>query len=281
VDEPSVIVCADDFALAPGVSRGIVELVAAGRLTATSCMSLTTWWPEHAAWLVPLRNRADIGLHLTLTDHRPLGPMARLAPLGRLPPLGQLMALAWTRRLDQGEIEAEIERQVDAFTAALGAPPDFLDGHQHVHQFPVIREAMATVLARRPDLASAWLRLTHDTPWGIVRRGVAVPKSSFLHVIAGGLSRRIEGRAANRSFRGVRQFSAVEDYADLFARFVARPTARTLVMCHPGYVDAELIGADTLTTAREAELRYLGGPEMPRALQRAGARLARFGATSG
>ncbi len=235
-----MILCADDFGLAPGVSRAIVELLAAGRLTATSCMSLSPHWRVHAGWLAPHRERADIGLHMTLTDQEPLGPMPHLAPAGRLPTLGRLMALAWTGRLDASEIEAEIERQVDAFTAALGSPPDFIDGHQHVHQFPVVRRALVDVLARRPDLARCWLRLTRDSPIEIIRRRSAIVKTLFLHGLAGELSQRIGTRPVNRAFRGVRRFTPGEDFERLFAGFVARPVARTLVMCHPGHVDDEL-----------------------------------------
>src|SRR5262249_7833626 len=85
-----IVLCADDYAVAPGVSRAICALVERGRLSATSCMTVSSHWAEHARWLRPLDGQADIGLHLTLTDHAPLGAM-RLAVGGRLPPLGTLM----------------------------------------------------------------------------------------------------------------------------------------------------------------------------------------------
>ena len=93
-DQPSaagprpIILCADDYAIAPGVSRAICALIQQGRLSATGCMTVSPFWREHARWLQLLAGRADIGLHLTLTDLRPLGMMARLAPDGRLPSLG-------------------------------------------------------------------------------------------------------------------------------------------------------------------------------------------------
>src|SRR5262245_10068587 len=87
-DRPAtpIVLCADDYAVAPGVSRAICALIEQGRLSATSCMTVSPHWPEHARWLRPLGDRADIGLHLTLTDHAPIGAM-RLAADGRLPPL--------------------------------------------------------------------------------------------------------------------------------------------------------------------------------------------------
>jgi predicted glycoside hydrolase/deacetylase ChbG (UPF0249 family) len=35
-----IVICADDYALSPGVSAGIRELLAAGRLNATSVMTI-------------------------------------------------------------------------------------------------------------------------------------------------------------------------------------------------------------------------------------------------
>ncbi|MEI7609369.1 MAG: ChbG/HpnK family deacetylase, partial [Rhodospirillaceae bacterium] len=131
-----VVIAADDYALAPGVSRAIIELIKQGRVSATGCMTVSPFWKEHAEWLRPWRGHADIGLHITLTDHAALGPMPRLAPGGRLPDLKTLLRLALTGGLDMPEIALEVQRQVDAFTRRFGQPPAYLDGHQHVHLLP-------------------------------------------------------------------------------------------------------------------------------------------------
>ncbi len=55
------ILCADDYGLAPGVSRAIARLLAAGRLSATSCITVTRFWPEQAAALRPFADTAEIG----------------------------------------------------------------------------------------------------------------------------------------------------------------------------------------------------------------------------
>ncbi len=56
--------CADDYALTPGVSRGILELLGAGRLTAVSVMTTQQEWRIAARELPPFTAFADIGLHL-------------------------------------------------------------------------------------------------------------------------------------------------------------------------------------------------------------------------
>ena len=73
--------CADDFALSPGVSRGILEAVAAGRLTATSVMTSSSG--RRGACCFRLSEGAvDIGLHFNLTLGPPLSAMAKFAPSG-------------------------------------------------------------------------------------------------------------------------------------------------------------------------------------------------------
>ena len=91
-------------------------------------MTVMDAWPATAGDLATVGDKADIGLHLTLTDHRPLGPMPGLAPDGRLPGLRQLASKAVARRLDRAELADEVERQLDAFISATGRLPDHVDG---------------------------------------------------------------------------------------------------------------------------------------------------------
>src|SRR5690606_28678950 len=64
-----LVVCADDYALTPGVSRAIRELIAARRISATSVMTVCPYWTEEGPALAAVADEADVGLHLTLTDH--------------------------------------------------------------------------------------------------------------------------------------------------------------------------------------------------------------------
>jgi len=259
-----LILCADDYGLAPGVSRAIVRLLATGRLSATSCMSLGQAWPREAVALQPHAATADIGLHLTLTDHAPLGPMPSLAPSGKLPSVGRLLARALTGQIDHTEIAAELERQLNAFEKEMGRPPSFLDGHQHVHQFPVIRDAVIALWRRRLTGSGAWMRVCVE-PWGAtLRRGFDAPKAWIITAFGGALRTRAQaaGIPTNDRFSGIHDFSGRVPYARLFESFVRDAgSGRLLVMCHPGEVDAELRAADPVTTAREEELRFFEGPD--------------------
>ena len=102
-----ILICADDYGIAPGVSAAIRELVAAKRLSATSCMVVGTWWEVEAARLRPFKGSVDIGLHFTLTDFPPLGPMPDLAPAGRLPAQHLIEDSVRAQRCDRARGEAQ------------------------------------------------------------------------------------------------------------------------------------------------------------------------------
>jgi predicted glycoside hydrolase/deacetylase ChbG (UPF0249 family) len=271
-----IVLCADDYAVAPGVSRAICALIEKARLSATSCMTVSPRWREHARWLRPLGEQADIGLHLVLTDHAPLGAM-RLAAGGKLPSLGVLMRRAFTGGLDRAEIAAEIARQLDAFADAFGRAPDFVDGHKHVQLLPGVRHALIEVLARRRNGGNGpYLRDCYAPVGAILRRGVSAPKALFLSVLASGFARAAHARgiATNPAFAGVYGFAG--DYAPLFARFVADLPANAIVMCHPGWPDDDLRRADDVVDQRQVEYEMLAGDALPALLAGAEVRLARF-----
>lgn len=274
---PVITLCADDYGLAPGVSHAIRTLIDHGRLQATGCMTGSPFWPEAAVALKPLEDRADIGLHLTLTDQRPLGPMPDLAPEGILPPLPVLLKHALLRTLDHGEIAAELTRQFDAFEAHFGRPPDFLDGHHHIHQLPVIGDVVLD-LWRRRMAGRGWVRCCVEPRTAIMARRVNPLRALVIAELGHGFRRKLKvhGVPHNLSFRGVYDFSDRIDFAELFRRFTDRPGPRALMMVHPGLVDEALQAADTLTHRREDEFRFLGSDQCALSLASRGIGLARL-----
>ncbi len=276
-----LVVCADDYALTPGVSRAIRELIAAGRISATSVMTVCPWWAEEAAALAEVAGNADIGLHLTLTDQSPLGAMPTLAPSGHLPPVGHLVRAGLLGRLPLAEIEAEIERQLVAFFEVWKRPPAHVDGHHHVHQLPGVRGALLRVLERQ-RFARPYLRSCHEAPWRVIARGLAPSKAMIISTLGLNFARSARGRgfALNDGFSGVYDLGvAGHQVGDLFGRFVSHLGPRPLVMCHPGYSDTTLAGLDPMTGQRDAERAFLAGDEWPRLVELAGIVVAPFSAS--
>ena len=153
-----LILCADDYALSPGVTRGILDALAKGRLNATGAMTNRPLWKEAAPYVAAFVDHADIGLHLNLTFGAPLGLMPTLAPAGVFPKLRPFLKAARAGRLPGDEVRAEIARQLDAFEDALGRAPDFVDGHQHVQVLPGVRDWLLEELVRRGLAGRIWLR---------------------------------------------------------------------------------------------------------------------------
>lgn len=278
-----LVVCADDYALTPGVSRAIRELIADGRISATSVMTVCPWWSEEAAALAEVVGSADIGLHLTLTDQTPLGPMPTLAPQGRLPTVDRLLRASVTGRLPVAEIEAEIERQIAAFVEVWKRPPAHVDGHHHVHQLPGVRGALFRVLQRH-SFRRPYLRCCHEATARILARGVAPSKAMVISTLGLNFARAAKRRsfAVNDGFSGVYDLAGGgQSIEALFARFVRHLGPRPLAMCHPGYSDTTLAAVDPMTNQREVERAFLAGDGWLRMLETAGVAVAPFAALLG
>jgi chitin disaccharide deacetylase len=269
--------CADDYGAAPGVSAAIRELISRGRINATSIMVAAPHFDSEEAFALAKLNsgekRAALGLHVTLTG--PLRPLsANFAPLrqGRFLPLNSMLRLATARRLQREPLADEIAAQLKKFIDVFGGPPDFLDGHQHIQLFPQIRDAFLKVVAERAP--TAWVRQCGRARGG---RRLRDHKALMLDILSVGFRRRAKklGIAVNPAFAGSYAFKARANYTKLFPRFLSGLPAGGLIMCHPGVVDAELKGLDSLTTLREQEFAYFGSDAFLQVLAEHNVALAR------
>lgn len=275
VSKRSVVLCADDFGLSDGVSRGILELAEMGRLSATGAMTNMPGWRRMASCLRPLKGRIEIGLHLNLTTGVPLGPMPQLAPSGTFPPLKELMVGALRRKLPDQEIREEIARQLDAFVEEHGGAPSFVDGHQHVHVLPVIRPMLIAVLEERGLSGRIWLRNPSDRLAAILRRPIGRNKALIVRGLARGFDKaaHMAGFRTNNGFSGFAPLDLSVPAARVFEEAFSQLGTHPLVMCHPGYVDDELRTLDPALESREEELAYLKSDAFAALLEERGIRL--------
>jgi predicted glycoside hydrolase/deacetylase ChbG (UPF0249 family) len=272
--------CADDYGISRGVNGAIRDLVLRGRINATSVMVVAPSFDRSEAAPLGLLNagaaRVAIGLHVTLTaPFAPLSPGFQPLQDGAFLPLEDMLRRALMRRLSRKRLEIEIAMQFRAFVTAFGRVPDFVDGHQHVHQFPQVRDALLKVVKEvAPD---AWVRQCGRAPMPLLQR-FADKKALLLDVLSRTFRRRAAalGIATNPAFAGTYDFAAQEvpDFAALFPGFLERLPAGGLVMCHPGKVDAELQRLDPLTVQREREYAYFAGDSFPALLKSRGMALA-------
>lgn len=258
--------CADDYGIAPGVNAAIRELVSRGRLNATSAMVVAPSLTREEIDALRGAGRAAIGLHLTLTA--PFKPLtANYSPLenGSFQSLTKTLRLAMLRQLDGAALTREVDAQIAAFAEKFGRPPDYIDGHQHVHLFPQVRDPVLDGARRLAP--GAWVRQCGSSlP---LSRRLSDPKGLLIDW----LSRAFRARAAsagvhtNPAFAGTYTYGPDADFPKLFPGFLEGLPEGGLVMCHPGHVDDELKRLDPLTTIREREYAYLSGDAFPEVLK--------------
>lgn len=240
-----IVLCADDYGQAQPISQGILSLVKANRISAVSCMVTKPDWQEQARLLAPYQEKVDIGLHFNLTEDKSSLPAVLLK--------------ANLRRLNLAAIVGEFNRQIDAFTGALGFQPQFIDGHQHVHQLPIVRDALIKVYQGRFKNNKPYIRVTNVR----LRPGEMVcdVKKMMLKMMAGGQFTRLltaNRIPYNRTFSGIYGFRNAGDYQRLFRRFLAESDDMGLIMCHPGLPSDQ--AGDPIAKARAHEYRYLSSP---------------------
>jgi chitin disaccharide deacetylase len=269
--------CADDYGISASVNTAIRDLVVRDRLNAASVLVAAPSFHRAEAISLSVLNsiarRVAIGLHVALTaPFRPLSTAFSPLADGRFLPLRAVLGHALLRRFSHDALKAEIATQLQTFISAFGRTPDFIDGHQHVQLFPQIGKALIEVAKETaPD---AWLRQCGRVlPFG---QRFADHKGLLLDILSVRFRRRARahGLVTNPAFAGTYDFHDQADFAALFPRFLERMPGGGLIMCHPGFVDAELQRLDPLTTLREQEYAYLAGDEFPGVLESRGLALA-------
>jgi predicted glycoside hydrolase/deacetylase ChbG (UPF0249 family) len=216
-------------------------------------------WQQGADLLRDIGPGTDIGLHLDMTEFSLL-PGSRRSLHG-------LMALSLSGKLPWPDVRLEIRAQLDAFEDALGRPPDFIDGHQHVHQLPIVRDEMLDEVAARYGLRRPWLRSTRPRPAG-TRLGTRL-KAAVIEALG---ARTFRKEAQSMGFRhndgllGVYDFrGGPARYQALLANWLKAAGPGDLLMCHPGtgrHAD------DVLDGARQSEYAVLRSPWMADLLDR-------------
>jgi predicted glycoside hydrolase/deacetylase ChbG (UPF0249 family) len=251
------IVCADDFAMDRGAIEATLALINLGRVTATSVLVDSPHWKAAAGELKAVRDRADVGLHLNLTD--------KLEPGAAAWPLPSLVAMSIARALPRWRVRDLVERQLDEFTDSFGALPDFVDGHRHVHQLPVVREVLIdSVLAREPK-SLPWLRicLPPDEEDEIKARVIGLLGGAGLLELA-----RIHAFPTSRRLVGVYRFDLKRDaYLARIRKWLAVGPEGAVLMVHPS---TKVSSKDPIGPARRMELGVLAGQSYADAMSQAG-----------
>lgn len=256
-----IVVCADDFGFSDGACEAIVELAAKGAISAVSCAVDGAAMVRYAPALLAVSSATSLGLHFNLTEPAAAPTRAGLN--------AWLLRAHVMHSIDTAQMRTELHRQLNRFETLFGRAPDFVDGHQHVHQFHEIAPLLVDELSARYGTRVA-VRSTVPLRFRGIKAGVIAQLggrqlSQLLHA---------RGLTTNADFAGVYDFSQRIPYAHRMQEWLASIADLGLIMCHP----------ETATPgradARASEYLFLGSEAWTGFRQRHAVRLIQFSGTA-
>lgn len=146
-----LIMNADDFGIAEGVSIGIIQAHVDGILTSTTTM-MNMPFAKFALDLAKEYPSLGVGIHFVLTVGRPLveGAKSYTDENGNF-----IRPSAYKdhqpTNIDTEELYIEWKAQMEKFIAIAGKKPTHIDSHHHVHLLPDLQE-VAIRLAKEYDV---------------------------------------------------------------------------------------------------------------------------------
>jgi predicted glycoside hydrolase/deacetylase ChbG (UPF0249 family) len=261
---PRLIVNADDFGMASGVNRAILELHSGEVLTSTTLMAQAAA-TEEAAKMALSTPTLGVGCHIVLVDGAPVSdPRGVHSLIDRQtenfhPGPGSFLQRLFTGRIRSAEIETEAAAQI-ALLQSYGLRLTHIDTHKHMHMFPsilrpVLRAARAAgIHAVRNPFEPLWsLNATVNAPE--LRRAQVIVlrrfEAGFRRIVAE------EGFTTTDGAIGVLATGTL-DISAVHAIISAMPEGTFEFVSHPGYRDEQLAHANTrLLESREIERNAL------------------------
>lgn len=262
-----LIINADDFGLAPGVNRAIVELQQAGALSSTTLMASARYFSSavHLAFGQPA---LAIGCHVVLVDGSPclhagdvpslLDPR-RPASTSLRPSVGSFLRDLLRGRIRPQEIEAEAVAQIRRIQSS-GVTVSHIDSHKHIHMFP---RALAPLLRAAQQCGVGCVRNPFEPSWSLratrpagVWRRVQVQAMRTQHGAFKRLT-SLHGMKTTDGSIGVLATGTLDERV-LRSLLDAMPEGTWELVCHPGYRDEALEQAHTrLLGSRDTEREAL------------------------
>jgi hopanoid biosynthesis associated protein HpnK len=286
----NLIVNADDLGWTEGVNRGIAEAHRNGIVTSASLLANGRAFAGGVE-LVRAMPGLRVGVHLNLSEGEPVAAREQVKSLvneaGMLAggPEGLLLRLA-RRGLVLEEVEREWDAQIRKVSGA-GIQPTHLDGHKHVHMLPGLFE-IALRLAKRHGIGAARVALESSN----LRAALATGREHRVSVV---MKQGVQARGLKLLARDAREqadrmgiatadyFCGIAQTGEMTREGVARllrslPEGTTELMCHPGFVDAELgKSATRLQASRGAEVEILTDTGIRNLVASQGIRLIDYG----
>jgi predicted glycoside hydrolase/deacetylase ChbG (UPF0249 family) len=224
-----LIVNADDFGYSRGVNFGIIDSHRYGIVNSTTMM-MNMPGVDHAIKLAKENPNLQVGIHLVLTCGKPI--------LSDVPSLvdeqgnfKKLSVLRENRDVSLTELEREWTAQIERFLDS-GLIPTHFDSHHHVHATPEFLPVVQR-LSKKYQLSARG---------GSELKGVPSFTDVFLHGFYG------EG--------------ATYEFFDKLPK-LSEDGQTVEVMCHPGYLDSDVLNGSSYALDRVKETEILTTVSLP------------------
>lgn len=260
-----LVLCADDFGFSEGVCRGVLELAQNERISAVSCLTEGSCWPQFAPQLASLPTVAgglvSVGLQWNLTQALGVGVGSSIR---------STIVAAYTGKL-AARAAGTLDRQLDLFQQYFGRLPDFIAGHQHIQQLPGAREVLFETLQRRFGSRPPVVRNA------VTLRPIGLKAKTIASFSGQEFKDRLttQGLFTNADFEGAYDYRDDPPYGQHMQQWLARCAARGLIVCHPA-LPGYRVESDRIASARSHEYRFLASDAFPASLSLLGVGLMPF-----
>ena len=268
-----MILCADDYGQNHPVSDGILHLIQAKKVNSVSCLTTGSCWKERAPDLKPYLQNIETGLHLTLTDPKPV----------HLPghSLKSLAAKCYLKRFNKKDIVQEICVQLELFKKAMGRLPDYVDGHEFCHHLPIVREAlMETAEEFQFKKNRIYIRVFQPHGLPFLKNGIVWALNHLTSQPSKKLKKLLKqkGISFNTRLLGFHPYAVnPKKYFDYY--FGTIPKEQDIFFCHPGLPSED--SSDSLRDYRPQVYDFMMSPQFDNLLNSYNITLNTFQQTMG
>jgi predicted glycoside hydrolase/deacetylase ChbG (UPF0249 family) len=278
-----LIINADDFGLSTSINKGIIEAHQKGIVTSTTLMANMSGFLS-AVNLAKENPSLGVGVHINLIRGEPVSPPGKVASLvardDRFLGNGyRFLSRLYSNGFNDEEIRLEIKSQISK-VFDHGITPSHLDSEKNMHSFPPL---LVHVCEVAKFFGISKIRLINEP----ILKEFIFTKQFFKLLLGKYNFRKSASILTKFNMRAPQHF-----YGILLSGCLRKDSLRivlqkiedgiTEIMCHPGYVDDELIkfsnklGGYYINKFREQELAALLDEELKLAIEEMGIRLINY-----
>jgi predicted glycoside hydrolase/deacetylase ChbG (UPF0249 family) len=278
--DKTVFVTADDFGFTKGVTDGILHCHDKGLVSNTSLM-VNMPDAQRAMELAKKRANLSVGLHVNLTQGKPLSKPETVPSLVDKNGYFKKLSLSYPRKANPDDLRREVCAQIELFKD-YKTPKFHVDGHHYVTFIPSVLDILLNV-SKKYGIDS--MRMID---MDMIKRGVKRKIIGFSLLCMGtkavfGFSRHVvrwrklinsANISISNSLISWELYGDANPISSLYKTFSKLSEGVTEIFCHPGFVDDELRAISTYTDIRDKELKAFTDSGIINAFNQTGAKLA-------